>query len=180
MRAHHVNDILYTAEQIGERVGGLGDELAAAFGGQDFIAVGILRGSFMFMADLLRAGAARGLHPRIDFIGLESYGDGTESAGEVKLVYDTSLDLEGARLLLIDDILDTGLSLARARRLLAARGAASVHTCVMLDKPSRRQTGIRADFTGFRVDDVFVVGYGLDYAGLHRELPHLSRVVFED
>jgi hypoxanthine phosphoribosyltransferase len=146
----------------------------------DLVMIGILRGSFMFLADLVRDLNGHGYHPRIDFISLESYGSGTESSGEVMVTKDISLDVADADVLLLDDILDTGRTLCFARDRLLERGARTVRTCALLDKPARRVVPVRADYVGFVVEDVFVVGYGLDYDSRYRELPHIAEVTFTD
>lgn len=180
MRPHHIREVLFTAEHIALRldalVGTLADDCRAA----DFVMVGILRGSFMFLADLVRLLYRHDIHPRIDFITLESYGSGTESSGQVRVTKDIALDVRGAHVLLVDDILDTGRTLSFARQLIAGKGADAVRTCTLLDKPSRRVVPCRADHTGFTIEDHFVVGYGLDYDGHYRELPYIAKVKFLD
>lgn len=155
------------------------DRLAGAVAdrmGHDFHVVCILTGAFLFTADLVRALSRRGCRPRVDFVALKSYGTGRVSSGDVRLVGDVPDDLAGANVLLVDDILDTGRTLARARVLLEERNAGSILSCVLLDKPSRRETPVTADFIGFEVDDIFVVGYGIDFAERYRHLPYLAYV----
>jgi len=118
------------------------------------------------------------VHPRIDFITLESYYSGTESSGTVNVAKDLSLDIEGATVILVDDILDTGRTLTFAKRHLLEKGARDVRTCTLLDKPSRRLVPCEADFVGFTIDDHFVVGYGLDYDSYYRDLPYIAKVTF--
>ncbi len=180
MRKHHIEDVLFTADQLRRRCAALVDEMAGELCGDDVIMIGLLRGSFIFLADLVRELYRHRIHPRIDFMTLESYYDGTESSGQVHVAKDCSMDVAGAHVLVVDDILDSGRTLNVARRHLLTRGAASVRTCVLLDKPGRRQEPYEADFVGFTVDDLFVVGYGLDYAGRYRELPCIARVSFLD
>lgn len=166
---------LYSEDQIAACV----DRLAAAAAtqlGRDFHVVCILTGAFLFTADLVRALSRHGCNPCVDFVALKSYGQGQTSSGTVRLVGDVPEDLGGADVLLVDDILDTGRTLDHARTLLQARHAGRILTCVLLDKPSRRETPIRADLTGFTVDDLFVVGYGIDYAEHYRHLPYLAYV----
>jgi len=174
MAKHHIQRVLFTAEQIRHRVEALARELIAHYPPGDVIAVAVLKGSFVFVADLARLLAAHDLHLVIDFITLDSYGAGTESSGRVTVRQDISVPVHGRRVLLIDDILDTGLSLQTARDLLLTRGAAEVRACVLLDKPARRRVPITADYIGFVVDDVFVVGYGLDFESRYRHLPYLA------
>ncbi|NCC53763.1 MAG: hypoxanthine phosphoribosyltransferase, partial [Spartobacteria bacterium] len=116
--------------------------------------------------------------PRIDFTTLSSYGGGTESSGAVEIAKDMSVDVNGADVFLVDDILDTGRTLTFARNHAFEKGARSVRTCVLLDKPSRRIVPIEADHVGFEIDDFFVVGYGLDYDSYYRELPYIAKVTF--
>ncbi len=168
-------DILFDAETIARRK----DELAKAMAEtlpQDLLVIVVLKGSFVFAADLLRAMDRAGLRPRVDFVTLSSYGTRTESSGTVSLTRDISEDVRNRSVLIIDDILDTGRTLAYATDLMTARGAASVHSCVLLDKHERREVGIEADFVGFPVGDVFVVGYGIDLAHLFRSLPYIGTV----
>lgn len=144
--------------------------------GEDFQVVCILTGAFLFTADLVRALSRLGARPRVDFVALKSYGQSTESSGEVRLAGDVPEDLEGRAVVLVDDILDTGRTLERARELLTERGAGPIRTAVLLDKPARRTLPVSADYVGFEVDDVFVVGYGIDYAERWRHLPYLAYV----
>ncbi len=144
------------------------------------VIVGVLRGSFMFLADLVRALNRHQLHPRIDFMTLSSYGGGTRSSGNVRILKDVSVDLDGADVLLVDDILDSGRTLRFAVRHIENKGARRVLTCCLLDKPARRAVDIRADFRGFEIPDVFVVGYGLDYDSHYRELPYIGEVVHSE
>jgi hypoxanthine phosphoribosyltransferase len=179
MRPHHIREVLFTSEQIQRRVRTMIGEIAGSCDADNLVMIGILRGSFIFLADLVRGFAPHNLHPRIDFITLSSYGGGTESSGTVKITHDTNENLHGADVVIVDDILDSGRTLAFARELFLKRGARSVKTCVLLDKKAGRAVKIEADYTGFSVDDVFVVGYGLDYDNRYRELPHIAKVTFE-
>jgi hypoxanthine phosphoribosyltransferase len=134
-------------------------------------AVGVLRGAFIFMADLVRA------IPRemtCEFLAVRSYGDETESSGVVEITHDLESPLKGRNVLLIEDIVDTGLTLKYLRDLLSARGPASLAVCALLSKPSRRRVDVAIDFTGFEVPDAFLVGYGLDAAQKHRNLPYVG------
>ncbi len=180
MRPHHVREVLFTSEQIQQRVNAMIDEIAGICEAGNLVMLGILRGSFIFMADLVRGFAHHNLHPRIDFITLSSYGSGTESSGTVKITHDTDEDLRGADVVIVDDILDSGRTLAFAKALFLQRGARSVRTCVLLDKKTDRAVNMKADFTGFPVGDDFVVGYGLDYDKRYRELPYIAKVTFEE
>ena len=165
---------LFTADQIRARVNAMADTLAANLPDGEVLCVALLNGSFIFAADLARALAERDVHPVIDFMTPASYHGSTASSGSVTLRHDLSLPVAGRDVLLVDDILDTGLTLQAVCRLLIERGAASVHTCVLLDKPSRRRVPVTADLVGFVIADVFVVGYGLDYDNRYRHLPYLA------
>ena len=142
--------------------------------------VGILKGSFMFLADLMRSFHRHGIHPRIDFLTLSSYGSGTTSSGTVEIINEVREGIIDADVLLVDDILDTGRTLAFTKKLLLERGARTVQSCVLLDKQAHRAVEFEADYAGFPMDDHFVVGYGLDYDNLYRELPHIAKVSFHD
>ena len=168
-------DVLFDADKIARRI----DELARDMAGKlpdDLLIVVVLKGSFVFAADLLRALDRAGMRPRVDFITLSSYGTATQSSGTVSLTRDISEDVKGRSVLIVDDILDSGRTLAFATDLMAARGAASVHTCVLLDKHEKREVQIEAEFAGFEVEDLFVVGYGIDLAHLFRSLPFIGVV----
>jgi hypoxanthine phosphoribosyltransferase len=167
---------LFEAEAIRNRVCALAGEVAAIYPDRDLTLIGVLRGSFIFLADLVRELHRHGVRTRIDFLTLESYGSGTTSSGTVRRAKDFSIDVAGSEVILVDDILDSGRTLDFARKHVLARGAASCRTCVLLDKPARRAVPFEADFVGFRVPDVFVVGYGLDFDGWCREWPFLAQL----
>ncbi len=175
----HLAGVLFSAKQIRERLDVLAAEIARDYGPTDLITVAILKGSFVFVADLARLLSERGIHLAIDFIGLSSYGPNTTSSGRVLVGHDLTVSVAGHPVLLIDDILDTGLTLQTACRLLLEKGAAEVRTCVLLDKPSRRRVPMTADYVGFHIDDVFAVGYGLDHDNRHRHLPYLALLSFD-
>ncbi|MGI9509135.1 MAG: hypoxanthine phosphoribosyltransferase [Geminicoccaceae bacterium] len=166
---------LFEETVIEARVEALAEEIVTAIG-QDFTVIGVLKGSFVFMADLVRALDRAGATPKIELMRLSSYGRAMQSSGEVKLIGNTPDDFEGRPVLLVDDIVDTGLSLSYGRDLLTGRNAEKVWTCALLDKPSRRKVKISADFVGFEIEDVFVVGYGIDYAERFRHLPFIGLV----
>lgn len=165
--------LLFDERRIAERVEALAEAVAAAMG-PDFTIVALLTGAFVFTADLARALGRRGARPRIEFVGIKSYGDATVSSGRPVLVGNLPADLGGRRVLVVDDILDTGHALAFARDAVRAQGAGEVRTCVLLDKRARRQVPVTADFTGFAIADGFVVGYGIDCAQDYRYLPYLG------
>ena len=180
MHPHHISDILFTPTKIQRRVNQLVDSMAPGCHAENFVMIGILRGSFMFLADLVRDLCQHGVHPRIDFITLESYYSGTASTGTVHVAKDVSLDVQGSTVLLVDDILDSGRTLSFAKKHFLEKGAKEIRTCSFLDKPIRRVVPFDVDHVGFKVDDYFVVGYGLDYDGYYRELPHIAKVTFVD
>jgi hypoxanthine phosphoribosyltransferase len=166
---------LYNAPTIAERMSGMATEIAEQLG-DEFLIVGILKGSFVFIADLVRALHYAGCAPQVDFMTISSYGAGKESSGKLTIARDISDDVTGKKILLADDILESGRTLHSMKRYLLERGAEVVHSCVLLDKPSRRVEAIEADTVGFTILDVFVVGYGLDYAGYYRELPFIGKL----
>ena len=171
---------LFDEVEIAARVEALAGEIVRAMG-TEFVVIGVLKGSFVFLADLVRALARLGATPGIEFMRLASYGQKQESSGEVLLLGDVPRDFQGRAVLLVDDIVDTGLSMDYGQRLLMERNASRVWTCALLDKPSRRRVGVDLDFVGFEIPDVFVVGYGIDYrravplSAVHRQGDLLGR-----
>ncbi len=166
---------LFDEAEIARRVEALAADLARTLG-PDLVLVGVLKGSFVFMADLVRALDRAGATPGVEFMRLASYGQSKESSGEVLLLADAPRDFGQKPVLLVDDIVDTGLSMDYGRRLLLERNAARVWTCALLDKPSRRKVDIEIDFIGFTIPDLFVVGYGIDYAERYRHLPYIGAI----
>ncbi|HWK68656.1 MAG TPA: hypoxanthine phosphoribosyltransferase [Rhizobiaceae bacterium] len=167
-------EVLFSASTIARR----NLELAKEIGKRDYkdlLVIAILKGSFIFAADLIRAMHDTGLSPEVEFIFISSYGTGTTS-GDVKVLRDIDNEVAGRDVLLIDDILESGKTLKFTRELMLQRGAKSVSIAVLLDKHSRRQTALDADFTGFDCPDEFVVGYGMDVAHAFRELPFVGVV----
>ena len=171
-------DVMFSAAEVKARVIALASEIARTLG-TDIMVVAILKGSFVFTADLLRELHNHGVHPRIDFMTLSSYGTKSESSGKVEITRDITDSVLGANILLIDDILESGRTLAFAQKLLLERGAAQVRACVLLDKHQKHEVEVRADYVGFSIGDLFVVGYGLDYAHYFRELPYIGAVDIE-
>lgn len=167
--------VLYSADDIADRNEQLAQEIARAEL-IDPLVVAVLKGSFVFASDLLRAMHAAGLELEVEFITLSSYRKGTVSTGQVAVTRDVESELDGRDVLLIDDILESGRTLAFARDLLIARGARRVLTVCLLEKPGKRAVNIDADFVGFTCPDVFVVGYGMDMAHSFRELPFIGYV----
>jgi hypoxanthine phosphoribosyltransferase len=169
-------EVLYSAERIRQRVEAMAADIAGA-GFERLLVVPILTGSFIFAADLIRALHDARIMPEVDFLSLGSYGSGTSSSGAIQVLRDLEVDATGRHCLLLDDILDTGRTLAFAKDLLAARGAARVECCVLLDKRARRAVAVEADYRGFDCPDAFVVGYGMDLAHRFRELPFVGRIM---
>ncbi|MEN7974113.1 MAG: phosphoribosyltransferase family protein, partial [Verrucomicrobiota bacterium] len=149
MRTHDVKEILIDKDTIARRVDALVDEIIAANQLEKLVVIGILKGSFMFLADLMRSFHRHGVHPHIDFMTLSSYGSSTTSSGKVEIIHDIREDLSNADVLLVDDILDTGRTLAFTKKLFLDRGAKSVHSCVLLDKKAHRAVEFEADHAGF-------------------------------
>ena len=170
MRPYDVDEVLITPRQLARRVDEVAREIAAAGPSENLVVIGILRGSFIFLADLVRWFSLNDLHPRIDFMIMESYGSGTTAQKEPTVTRDCTIDLAGADVVVVDDILDTGRTLQKAVAHLRAKGAQTVRSCALLDKPSRRIVPFEADFVGFKIEDAFVVGYGLDYDERYRNL----------
>lgn len=180
MIPHPIHETLFDEDTIHKRILELVGEMKDDLRDRDLIMIGILRGSFMFLADLCRELYREQIHPSIDFITLESYYGGTESSGEVRIAKDASVNVEGAHLLLIDDILDTGRTLDTAEKYFFNKGAEQIKTCVLLDKPERRVVPFEADYVGFTIENRFVIGYGLDYDSRFRELPYIAVVQEEN
>lgn len=160
-------ELLVASKEIEEKVRELGGRITEDYRGESLLLVGILRGAVVFLSDLMRH---LELPCEIDFIEVSSYGAGTTTSGVVRILKDLREDITGRHVLVIEDIIDTGLTLAYLRRTLLARGPASLEICTLLSKPSRRQVEIEVKYLGFEVPDEFVVGYGIDYAGYYRNL----------
>ena len=163
--------ILLSEEEIKARVQELGDQLYDAFHDKNPLFVGVLKGCFIFMADLVRAAQ---LKSELEFIGVSSYQNGTKSSGVVQITRDLQEDINGRDVIIVEDILDSGNTLEFLKNYLMAKGAASVTIVTLLDKPARREKAITADYAGFVVPDEFVVGYGLDYAQQYRNMPYIG------
>ncbi|PYN32753.1 MAG: hypoxanthine phosphoribosyltransferase [Candidatus Rokuibacteriota bacterium] len=166
--------ILVSEAELQTRVHELGRAIARDCAAEAPILVGVLQGAFLFMADLIRAIP---IDLTTDFIGLSSYGSGRQqSSGQVRLVSDLSMPIEGRQVLIVEDIVDTGLTLAYLKRNLESRRPERVRVCVLVDKIERRQVELDLDYVGFTIPNVFVVGYGLDYGGLYRNLPYIAEL----
>lgn len=165
---------MLSAEQIADRVRWIGRAVSEDYAGKDLTVVAVLKGSFVFAADLVRQVRVKGM--TVDFLGVSSYGDGTESSGVVRVTNDLARPVDGRHVLVVEDIVDTGLTLSFLIDQLKSRGAASVAVCALLHKPARQKVPVRIDYLGFTIEDKFVVGYGLDAAEQHRELPYIGVV----
>jgi len=163
--------VLFTEQELKDRVAEIAAQIDKDYAGKEPMLISVLRGSFIFMADLVRSIT---LPCTVDFMAVSSYGSGTTSSGQVKITKDLSESIEGRDIIVVEDILDSGNTLSYLFQLLQARHPASVRLCTLLDKPSRRTKAVTADYTGFTVDDLFVVGYGLDYAEKYRNLPYIG------
>lgn len=171
MMQQDMQQILFTQEQVTARVREMAAQISRDYAGKTPLVVGILRGSFIFMADLVRA---MEVPLTLDFMVASSYGAGTVSSGKVKIGLDLQEDIAGRDVLLVEDILDTGNTLSKLVAELKTRQPASLKLCVLLDKPERRTKPIEADYVGFTIPDAFVVGCGLDYNQLYRQLPYIG------
>jgi hypoxanthine phosphoribosyltransferase len=167
--AHNMK-VLITREQIADSVARIGQEITREFAGETVILLGVLKGACLFLSDLARQIE---LDATFDFIAVRSYGTKKESAGEVQLIKDVTTPLEDKNVILVEDILDTGLTFTFLKKLLQARKPRTLKFAALLDKPSRRLMPVQADYVGFQIPDQFVVGYGLDYAERYRNLPDI-------
>lgn len=168
-------EVIYSAERIAARLEELAREIVARRLERPLV-VAVLKGSFVFAADLIRALHRAGLEPEVDFLTLASYRKSKTSSGKVEILRDLDLGVEGRNVLLVDDVLDSGRTLVFAKDLISARGAREILTCVLIDKKVPRAVNVQADFRAFEGDDEFVVGYGMDVAHRYRELPFVGRM----
>jgi hypoxanthine phosphoribosyltransferase len=164
-------EILFTSEQIAARVGEMGKQIAADYAGQELILIGILKGACLFLSDLMRAIDAP---LSIEFMAVSSYGKALRSSGEVRIVKDLDVSIEGKNVMVVEDIVDTGLTLSYLLENLRSRGASSVKLAALLDKPEPRKSHVPIDYVGFEVPNRFLVGYGLDAAERYRNLPFIA------
>ena len=168
---HDIQEVLFSQEQLDRRVTEIAEQINRDYAGKEILLVSVLRGSFIFMADLARKIT---LPCRIDFMSVSSYGKGTSSSGQVQITKDLSEDISGLHVIVIEDILDSGNTLSYLLRLLEQRHPASIRLCTLLDKPERRVKEVAVHYSGFSIPDAFVVGYGLDYAERYRNLPYIG------
>lgn len=164
-------EVQLSAEKIAARVEDLGAQISRDYAGKELVLVGVLKGSFIFMADLARAISA---DLRVEFLGVQSYGDETTSSGVVQITFDLTKPIDGKHVLIVEDIVDTGLTMDYLLEQMRTRHPASVKLCALLHKPSRMKKHCVIDYLGFTIPDLFVVGYGLDYAQKYRNLPYIG------
>lgn len=166
--AEVIGEVLITEAEIRETVQRLGRVLTRDYAGKDLLVVGILRGASIFLADLIRS---LELPMEIDFISVSSYGAMTKTSGVVRIIKDLAVPIEGKDVIMVEDIVDSGLTWAYLHKILSARNPASLKICSLLDKPGARRTPVQVDYVGFTIENKFVVGYGLDWKGRYRNLP---------
>ncbi len=180
MKKHHV-DILISEQDVRSRIAELGQEITNFYQHKNIhtplVVVGLLRGSFMFMADLVRE---IHLPVEIDFMTTSSYGNAMNSNHDVRITKDLDGDIKGKHVLIVEDIIDTGYTLQKVRDILNLREPSSLTICTLLDKPSRREVDVPVDWVGFTIPDEFVVGYGIDYAQRHRNLGYIGKVILDE
>lgn len=180
MKKHHV-DILISEQDVRSRIAELGQEITNFYQHKNIhtplVVVGLLRGSFMFMADLVRE---IHLPVEIDFMTTSSYGNAMNSNHDVRISKDLDGDIKGKHVLIVEDIIDTGYTLQKVRDILNLREPSSLTICTLLDKPSRREVDVPVDWVGFTIPDEFVVGYGIDYAQCHRNLGYIGKVILDE
>lgn len=166
-----IKDVLFTEQQLKEKVGEMGAQITRDYAGKNPLIISVLKGSYVFMADLTRT---IDTSCTIDFMVVSSYGGDTKTTGEVQIIKDIETQIEGRDLLIVEDILDSGVTLSYLMKILKARGANSIRLCTLLSKPERRKVNVQVDYLGFEIPDDFVVGYGLDYAERYRNLPYIG------
>jgi len=171
MTVTEVGEVLIDEEALRRRVEELGQEISAEYEGRDLLLVGVLKGAVFFMADVMRQIS---VPCEIDFMAISSYGQGTDSSGVVRILKDLDSNITGRHVLILEDIIDTGLTLSYLMRNLGAREPASLEVCALLVKHGRRETDVPVKYVGFEIPNTFVVGYGLDFAERYRNLPHVA------
>ncbi len=166
-----IKEVLLSEQQVLDKVAQLGKQITEDFQGKEPIIISVLKGSFVFMADLVRH---IDLYCQVDFMSVSSYGNSTKSSGEVKIVKDLDTSIDGRDIIIVEDILDSGQTLSYILEVFKARGAKSISLCTLFNKPARRKVEVKIDYEGFVIPDEFVVGYGLDYAEKYRNLPFVG------
>jgi len=174
--AQYVKSVLIPREEIDKMVTRLADQITEDYKGKEIVMVGVLKGSFIFLSDLVRK---IDLPMILDFMSVSSYYGGTKSSGVVKIVKDMDIDIEGRHVIIVEDIVDSGLTLQHLKEMLLTRNPASLRVCAAFDKPDRRKADIAAEYTGMKIPDEFIIGYGLDYDGKHRNLPDVCILAIE-
>lgn len=167
-------EVLIPREEVEKRIVELGKKITEDYKGKDLVCIGLLKGSVMFMSDLIKT---IDLDICIDFMKVSSYGGGMDSTGVVKILKDVDRDVTGKDVLLVEDIIDTGLTIANVKEFIGNKQPASVKVCTLLDKPSRRKIDVKGDYVGFEIPDEFVVGYGLDLDEKYRNLPYVGKFI---
>ena len=171
MMKNDIQEVLFSEQQLADKVAELGARISADYAGKDPLIVSVLKGSYVYMADLTRRIS---IPCNVDFMAVSSYGAGTKTTGEVQIIKDIGSKIDGRHLIIVEDILDSGVTLSFLMKVLKARGAASIRLCTLLSKPERRKVDVPVDYLGFEIPDAFVVGYGLDYAEKYRNLPYIG------
>ena len=166
-----VVDVLIEEEALQRRIGELGEEISADYAGRDLLLVGVLKGAVFFMADLMRN---LSIPCEIDFMAISSYGEGTDSSGVVRILKDLDINIDGRDVLVVEDIIDSGLTLSYLMRNLEAREPASLEICALMTKPDRREIEVPVRYVGFEIPNRFVIGYGLDFGERYRNLPYVG------
>ncbi|EOQ36162.1 hypoxanthine phosphoribosyltransferase [Butyricicoccus pullicaecorum DSM 23266] len=171
MMRNDIQEVLFSEQQLADKVAELGARISADYEDKNPLVVSVLKGSYVFMADLTRKIT---IPCNVDFMAVSSYGAGTKTTGEVQIIKDIGSKIDGRHLIIVEDILDSGVTLSFLMKILKARGAASIRLCTLLSKPERRKVDVPVDYLGFEIPDAFVVGYGLDYAEKYRNLPYIG------
>lgn len=171
MMRNDIQEVLFSEQQLADKVAELGARISADYEGKNPLVVSVLKGSYVFMADLTRKIT---IPCNVDFMAVSSYGEGTKTTGEVQIIKDIGSKIDGRHLIIVEDILNSGVTLSFLMKILKARGAASIRLCTLLSKPERRKVDVPVDYLGFEIPDAFVVGYGLDYAEKYRNLPYIG------
>ncbi len=171
MMRNDIQEVLFSEQQLADKVAELGARISADYEGKNPLVVSVLKGSYVFMADLTRQIS---IPCNVDFMAVSSYGTGTKTTGEVQIIKDIGSKIDGRHLIIVEDILDSGVTLSFLMKILKARGASSIRLCTLLSKPERRKVDVPVDYLGFEIPDAFVVGYGLDYAEKYRNLPYIG------
>lgn len=170
-------ETLISRAEVEKRIKELAKKIEKEYEKKDLICIGLLKGSVVFLSDLIKE---INLPLQIDFMNVSSYGNETTTSGNVKVLKDTDIDVSGKDVLIIEDIIDTGITLEYVQAMFKAKGVSSVKVCALLSKPERRRVEVFVDYIGFEIPDKFVVGYGLDYAQKYRNLPYIGAVIFEE